>query len=160
MSIDPISADSRMEASIGSAKVPTMKVHKAGMTLICTLCAIAAWNSSADLIGTEFSGGAITGPVLSANLIGGLLLIVAAIVSPFRARIAASGALLACILCSPLYLYWTFPHLFVQFTGGEWAHPPQESFAWHGWPIAGLVGSLIIMYFVYRIFLLSSRSVT
>ena len=122
----------------------------------CLVCAAAAWNSSVDFIGTEFSGGRITGPVLNASLIGAFLLVLAMIATFIWPRVAATGALVACALCFPMYFYRTLPSFFVRISGGEWADPPKETFVWHGWSIVGLAASALVAYLCYRS-LVSSR---
>jgi hypothetical protein len=111
----------------------------------CLLCAVAAWNSSADFIGTEFGGGSITGPVLDASLIGAFLYMLALVATVALPRVAAVSAFIAALLCLPLYIYRTLPSLFVRMSGGEWKDPPRGVFVWHGWSMTGLLVSVLVV---------------
>src|SRR5437868_3135945 len=94
------------------------------------LGALAAWVSSEDFIGTEFSGGRITGPTLDASVIGAFVLILALVASFIWPRLGAVGSLLACAMCVPMQVYLTFPSVFVRLTqgAGVWADPPRDVF--------------------------------
>jgi hypothetical protein len=116
----------------------------------CLLCAVAAWNSSTDFIGTEFGSGAVTGPVLDASLIGAFLYLLALVATVALPRVAGASASMAALFCLPLYIYRTLPRLFVQISGGEWKDPPQGVFVWHGWSMTGFLVSILVVYLCSR----------
>jgi hypothetical protein len=105
------------------------------------------WRYGSDLWGTEFEGGAVTGRLLDLKLVGDLLLLLAMPLTFVFRRIAAATILLACLLCLPLYLYFTAPGPFRWVVGGEWSVPLLASFAWDWWSIGG-IATLIFAAFV------------
>jgi hypothetical protein len=128
----------------------TRMLQKGLQATMCLLCAIAAWKSFEDLTGTELIGRNVTGPIIHLAAIGAILLLIAMFTTFIVLRVAAVGALVAAILCLPLYVYRTVPRLFVRVSGGEWADPPQARFVWHGWSIMGILNTIIVVYLCYR----------
>lgn len=126
-------------------------IQSAFLATAYVLCALAAWNSSEDLIGTEFSGGRVTGPMLDGSLIAALAFVLAVITTFISRRIASMLALLAIAISLPLYLFRVFPRIFVQVVGGEWANPPTEVFVWHPWPVTGLLASTLVASVCWRL---------
>ena len=116
----------------------------------CLLCAVAAWNSSADFIGTEFSGGSVTGRTLDASLGGAALYLVALVAIFIVPRAAGILALVASILCLPIYVYRILPRLFVQVSGGEWIDPPRAPFVCDGWSIGGVLAGVLVAWSCLR----------
>ena len=104
----------------------------------CLLCAAVAIRFGSHLEGTEFSGGRITGPLLQMQNVGTLLFLLALALTFFFRRIAAAVMLLACILCLPLYLFFTAPGPFRWIFRGEWSVPLSGSFVWDWWSIGGI----------------------
>ena len=82
---------------------------KITQSAVCLLCAVIVWKYGSDLEGTEFSGGWLTGPLLDMEETGSLLFVLALLLTFFYRRIAAATTLIACLLCLPLYLYFTAP---------------------------------------------------
>ena len=56
----------------------------------CLLCAIVVWRYASSLLGTEFSGGWITGPLLEMKEVGSLLFVLALLLTFFYRRVAAA----------------------------------------------------------------------
>src|SRR5262249_31839456 len=116
---------------------------KLGQATCCMLCAVVAVKFVSDLDGTEFSGGIVTGPLLGLQNIGALLFLSAFLLTFFIRRVAALIALLACLLCFPLYLLFTAPGPFrwvvSWMTRVEWKAPLLSSFVWNWWSIASMV---------------------
>jgi hypothetical protein len=73
------------------------------------LCASVAWKYSFGLAETEFGGGTLTGPLLALYCSGGLLSVLALLLTFVYPKGAALGATLASLLCWPLYLYFAAP---------------------------------------------------
>lgn len=107
----------------------------------CFMCAISALRNTKGLEGTEFSGGWLTGPLLSLIEAGIVLFAIAFIATFFFPRIAAGVALLSSILCLPLYLYLIAPLHFNQIFGSEheFKVPPGKDFHVDVWALAGLL---------------------
>jgi len=110
-----------------------------GQFLVCLLCVILVWIYGSGLEGTEFSGGRLTGPLLDMKDLGTLLFIVAATLIFFYRRIAAAIALVASLLCLPLYLHFLAPGPFRWVFRGEYSVPAPASFAWSNWGIMGAI---------------------
>ncbi len=108
-----------------------------------------ALKSQVELDGSEFSGGSVTRPLLTMNLIGMVLMVAAAFFIFFRSRGSTIVAVAASILCLPLYMYNTTPYLFRRALPGTYSVPLQ-AFGWEGWSIAGILLSLLIPYLCYR----------
>src|SRR5271170_36019 len=84
------------------------------------LCAIPAFLISGERDGTEFSGGTVTGPMLSSAEIAIVLLLLALALTFVWLRVAAVCALAAAVLCLPLYLFLIFPGIFQWIFRGDW----------------------------------------
>jgi len=121
----------------------------------CLLCVAVAAKFQFDLDGSEFSGGRVTGRLLTMNF-AGLVVFVLALCVVFRhSRAAAVSALVASALCLPLYLYFTVPRLFRRVFPGEYSVPAQ-AFGWDLWSIAGILSTVLIVWLCYRSFRLQS----
>ena len=97
---------------------------------ICLVCAAITWRYPIGVVGTELSGGWLTGRLLNASEVGTFLFVLAfALTFPFR-RIAAGAMLTAALACLPLYLYIVAPGPFRRIVGGEYSVPLQSSFVW------------------------------
>lgn|ERR1022692_2981261 len=114
------------------------------------LCATVALRFGSDLEGTEFSGGTITGPLLQMQDVGALLFLAASPLTFLFHRIAALAALLACLLCLPLYLLFTAPGPFRWVFRGEWKTPLFSSFVWDWWSIVGIVSITLAVFACLR----------
>ena len=115
------------------------------------LCAAIAWRYGSSTQGTEFSGGRLAGLLLDMKDVGSLLFFLALPLTFFYRRIAAAIALVACLLCLPLYLYFTAPGPFRRlFNDAEWSVPPLANFVWDSWTVTGIVVLAITAYFGVR----------
>jgi hypothetical protein len=118
----------------------------------CLLCAAVAAAYS-DRAYTEFGGGALSGPLLKMNTSGGVLFLAALILTFIYRRIAAMCALVASLLCLPLYLFLVTPRPFY------WIFPfetlrrrPPPSFVWNDWALAGILLLAVLAYLCIRTF--------
>jgi hypothetical protein len=117
----------------------------------CLLCAAIAWRYGSSLVGTEFSRGWLTGPLLDMKDVGSLLFLLALLLTFFYRRIAAGTTLTACLLCLPLYLYFAAPGLFRRvFSRGEWSGPLRTGSVWDNWTVTGIVVLAITAYLAVR----------
>jgi hypothetical protein len=105
----------------------------------CFLCAVIVWRYGSGLEGTEFSGGWLTGPLLHMEDVGSILFVLALLLAFFYRRIAAAATLIACLLCLPLYLYFTIPGPFRWVFRGEYSVPLQANFFWSESNVTGIV---------------------
>jgi hypothetical protein len=112
----------------------------------CLACVIVAQRNSFGLGGTEFSGGNVTGPILDSLEIGSLLLVLALLLTFVRPRNAAALAIVASLLCFPLYLYFTAPGPFRRVFGGEYSVPLQANFVWDRSAIVGVLAVAVALY--------------
>jgi hypothetical protein len=125
---------------------------KVGQAACCLLCAVVALRFGFDLEGSEFSGRTVTGPLLGMLNIGAVLFLSALLLTFFIRRIAASIALLACLLCLPLYLLFTAPGPFRRVVGGEWKTWLVSNFVWDWWSVAGIVTCALAACACFRSF--------
>jgi hypothetical protein len=138
-----------------------MKYRRAKLTqaAACGLCAAITWRYGSSLQGTEFSRGWLTGVFLDMKDVGSLLLFLALLLTFFFRRTAAAIALIACLLCLPLYLCFTAPGLFRRvFSNAEWSVPLRASFVWDKWTIMGIALLTITAYVGVRGLLLAGDS--
>src|SRR4051812_29327377 len=99
------------------------RFHQFTQAVWCLVCAVVVWRYGYSLEGTEFSGGRLTGLLLNMKAIGALLFVLACAIVFFHRRIAAGIAILACLLCLPLYLYFAAPGSFRWLFRGEYSVP-------------------------------------
>jgi hypothetical protein len=124
-------------------KEPKQKLWQAAS---CLLCATVAWRIGDALASSEFRGGSLTGPLLDLHDSGGLLFVLAVILTFVYRRIAAGMALVSCLLCLPLYLYFTAPGPFRHVFRGEYSVPLQANFVWDKWAISGMLTLAVATY--------------
>ena len=105
----------------------------------CVLCAILGWYFAAPLEGTEFSGGSVTGPLLTLHAASGALFILSAAAVARYPRPAVAFGVVAAVLSFPLYVYFVAPGLFRTVFRGEYSVPMNAALVWNGWAIAGAV---------------------
>ena len=105
------------------------------------ICAFLALQLADGLEGTEFSGGWLTGPLLSMADIGTVLFILAFILSWLFPRVAAGIGLASCLLCLPLDCFLIAPVPFAHvFAGGhEFKVQPAPGLHWNTWPVIALI---------------------
>lgn len=88
-----------------------------------------------DVEGTEFSGGYLTGSLLSMAMDGALLFILALILGFWYVRLAATLGLLSSLLCLPIHFYFVAPVPFAELfaPGHEFMVQPSAEFHWQKW---------------------------
>ena len=87
-----------------SLKKPDIgQAFQAGSFLLCIFLAL---HITRGLDGTEFSGGWLTGPLLSMGTIGTILFVLAVVATFVFPRVAAAIGLASSLLCLPLYLFF------------------------------------------------------
>jgi len=87
-----------------SLKKPDIgQAFQAGSFLLCIFLAL---HITRGLDGTEFSGGWLTGPLLSMVDIGTVLFILALVLTFLLPRVAAVIGLASSLLCLPLYCFF------------------------------------------------------
>jgi hypothetical protein len=116
-----------------------LRTKKLCQTASCLLCAIVVWRYGSDLEGTEFIGGWLTGRLLNLYDVGTFLFVPALLLAFFFRRIAAAIALIASLLCLPLYLYFVAPGPFRSVFRGEYSIPLQATFVWNRWAALGIL---------------------
>jgi hypothetical protein len=116
----------------------------------CLLCAVMTWRIPATLAGGEFSGGSITGSLLTFYESSTYVFLLALLLTFVYQRIAAAVALIASFFCLPLYLYVTVPGFFRRVFGGEYSTPLQANFVWNRWAIIGILSVAVAVYVCLR----------
>jgi hypothetical protein len=113
---------------------------KVELAAACLLCIAVTWRYRIDLGGTEFSGGWLTGPLLNMEIVGSLLFVLALLLTFLYERVAAAISVIACLLCLPLFLYFTAPGpVRWVFRTPEWSVPLRTSFVWDTWTVGGII---------------------
>jgi len=122
--------------------------HQLSLAIVCLVGVFVALRNSNGLDGTEFSGGWLTGPLLSMTDVGIVLFLLALIVTFVSARVAAAIALAASLLCLPLYLYFLAPVPFNQIFGfgHQFKVQPGAGSHWDRWAIAGVLTLAVTVY--------------
>jgi hypothetical protein len=111
---------------------------------ICVVCALVGGLFTNKLGASEFSGGSVTGRLLSLHSFSLLLFLLSALATFFLPRIAAAIGLCAVAASLPLYLFFLAPGLFRAVFGGKWSVPPIGLFAWNAGAAAALAASLFV----------------
>jgi hypothetical protein len=134
--------------------------HRLWLAINCLVCVVVALRNTNGLEGTEFSGGSLTGPLLSMIDIGSVLFVLAFIVAFIYPRIAGTIGLASSLLCLPLYLYFIAPVPFNQIFGfgHELKVQPGRGFHWDRWAIAGVLTLGVTTYLCLRGFAVTSRT--
>lgn len=116
------------------------------------LCASLAVKLTSGLDGTEFSGGWLTGPLLSMADNAIILFVLALILIFLFPRIAALIGIASSLLCLPLYCFFLAPVPFAQVfaRGHQFKVQPAPGFHWHTWPVAALFAVATAIYFCIR----------
>lgn len=91
------------------------------------VCLAFTWRLTYGLGRTEFSGGRITGPLLSMSDFAILLFLVSTILVFWLPRTMAFLAGLACVLCFPLCALFLAPGPCRKIVGGVWSVPLQSN---------------------------------
>ncbi len=126
----------------------------------CLLCVVVALRNTNGLEGTEFSGGWLTGPLLSMTDVGTVLFVLALIVAFVYPRIAGAIGLASSLLCLPLYLYFIAPVPFNRIFGfgHEFKVQPSGGFHWNKWAIGGVLTLTVATYVCLRGFAVTRRA--
>ena len=126
--------------------------HQVALALICLVCVFVALQNTKGLDGPEFSGGWLTGPLLSMADIGMVLFLLAVGVAFVLPRVAAAMGLASSLLCLPLYLYLTAPVPFNRIFGfgHEFKVQPSGGFHWDRWAITGVLTLAVTTYICLR----------
>jgi hypothetical protein len=114
------------------------------------LSALLAWKNQGPVEGTEFSGGWLTGSMLSLNQVGSSLCIAALLATFWFPQIAATTGLIASVLCLPLYLYFVAPGPCRWVFRGEYSVPLQANFVYDKWALAGMFAILVVGFVCFR----------
>jgi hypothetical protein len=130
------------------------------LAVSCLVCVVVALRNTNGLEGTEFSGGWLTGPLLSMTDSGTVLFVLALIGSCVYPRIAGAIGLASSLLCLPLYLYFIAPVPFSQIfgSGHEFKVQPSGGLHWDKWAIAGVLTLAVTVFVCFRGFAATSRA--
>jgi hypothetical protein len=137
------------QRSLNVTKPNAGQAFQAGSFVLCAFLVLRVMSGSD---GTEFSGGWLTGPLLSIANSGNVLFILAAVLTfPFP-RVAAGIGLVASLLCVPLCAFFIVPVPFAQVfaRGHEFSVRPTPGFHWQTWPIATLLAVVLADYLCVR----------
>ncbi len=126
--------------------------QKLWMGVSCLICVLVVLQNIDGLEGTEFSGGWLTGPLLTMAEVGSLLFLLAMVATFVLPRVAAATAIVSSLLCVPLYLFFVAPVPFsrVFAPGHEFKVYHSPGFHWDTWAIAGLLTVAFTTYFCLR----------
>jgi hypothetical protein len=103
------------------------------------------WIRLDDFGNSEFIGGWLTGRIFSMADDGGMLFLLALVLTIFLPRIASAVALAASLLCLPLYLYVVAPGPFRQLFKGVYSVPLQDWFVWDWWAVSGITTLFLVV---------------
>lgn len=96
------------------------------------------WIHLDDFGNSEFIGGWLTGKIFSLADFGGILFLFALLLTVFLPRVASAVALLASLLCLPLYLYVVAPGPFRRIFKGAYSVSLQHPFVWDWSAMSGI----------------------
>lgn len=108
---------------------------------------LACWlmlKNTFALDGTEFSGGRVTGPILTMADVGLITFVVALLLAYPLPRISSVMTLLASCLSLPLLLYFIAPGPFRSVFRGEYSVPLESNFVWDRWSLEPAIVILIV----------------
>ncbi len=137
------------------------KLGKQGLIQITSLflCVVVGWVNSSIVEPSEFSGGRVTGLLLTLQNTGLYLFAAAVLLTFLFRRLGAGIALAAALVSMPFYLYFVFPALFRTLLKGDYSARVQAAIVWNKWAIAGILALGLAMY-VCACGLLSGHSQT
>ena len=129
--------------------------QKSIQAVSCLFCLIM-WRYGPKLDGTEFSGGWLTGPLLTLYNSGTLLYGTALLLTFIFRRISAAITIVASLLCLLLYAYFVAPgHFRWVFRRAEFEVPSRANFVWNDWAIVGILALAIAAYVSFRSLMVS-----
>ena len=116
------------------------------------LCVSLALKLTSGLDGTEFSGGWLTGPLLSMADRAIIIFVLALVITFFFPRIAATLGIASALLCLPLCCFFIAPVPFANVfaRGHEFSVQQAPGFHWRMWPVTGSLSLSITLYFCIR----------
>jgi hypothetical protein len=135
------------------AKLNRQNVWPAIAFLACTGVLWVHLNNFED---SEFSGGWLSGKILTMAEVSVPLFLCALVCTIFLPRIAAIVGLVATALCLPFYLYVVMPGPYRRIFQGEYSFPLQREFAWNFWGVTGIV--TLILAALFSVLMLSRPS--
>jgi len=126
------------------------------------LCVCLTLQVTSGLDGTEFSGGWLTGPLLSMANIGTVLFVLALVLTLLLPRVAAGIGLVSSLLCVPLCAFFIAPVPFARVfrRGHEFKVQPSPGFHWHIWPVTTSLAIALACYLCIRRFAASGQTPT
>ncbi len=129
-----------------------LKAGQAFQAAVFLLCVFLALHITSGLDGTEFSGGWLTGPLLSMTDIGTGLFMLALVLTIFVPRVAAAIGFASSLFCLPLYCFFIAPVPFARLfaRGHEFKVQPAPGFHWHTWPMAAMLALVVAAYTCIR----------
>jgi hypothetical protein len=132
----------------------TLKTRQAFQTATFLLCISLALRITSGLDGTEFSGGWLSGPLLSMTDIGIGLFMLAIVWTFFSQRVAAAIGLVSSLFCLPLCCFFIAPVPFARIFahGHGFKVQPAPGFHWHTWSVAALLAVVVAGYNCIRDF--------
>jgi hypothetical protein len=130
------------------------------------LCSAMAWTQADRVDGSEFIVGRVTGPIFTLFESGLLIFVLATVVtfiyrlyighisyiSAIYRRAAAVMGIAACLLCFPLYLYFTAPGPFRFVFRGTYSVPLQSNFVWDKEMVGGMLTLVVAVLVSLRNF--------
>ena len=125
------------------------QAFQAGSILLCVILELQV---TSGLDSTEFSGGWLTGPLLSIADIGIALFILAFVLTFLVPRVAAAVGFASSLLCLPLSWFFIAPVPFAEVfaRGHEFKDPPAPGFHWNTWPVTTLLAVAFALYLCVR----------
>jgi MFS-type transporter involved in bile tolerance (Atg22 family) len=128
------------------------KMGQVWQAISCILCFLLAVRITDGLDGTEFSGGWLTGPLLSMADMGILLFVFAFVATFVFPRVAAVLGLASSLLCLPLYLFFIAPVPFnrVFGFGHQFKVQPTPGIHWEKWTVTGLLALVLTCFLCAR----------
>jgi hypothetical protein len=136
----------------GGHQVKKNGTQHLSLAIMCVVGVMVALQNTRGLAGTEFSGGWLTGPLLSMTDVGAVLFLLALGVTFAYSRVAAAIGLASALLCLPLYLFLTAPGPFSKIFGfgHELKVPPSAGLRWDTWAIMGVLTLAATAYVCIR----------
>ena len=133
------------------AEMESETVKRLPYATIYLLCAVIGVLFATPLEQSEFSGGRVTGWLLSIHDLSMWLFVMAAVMTLFAPRTAAAIGLLAVIGALPLYVFFVAPGVFHALFRGEWKIHPTGFFQWDMGAGAALAVLILAVYVQTRI---------
>jgi glucan phosphoethanolaminetransferase (alkaline phosphatase superfamily) len=124
---------------IRRTKMTKIRTGELPQAAACLLCLVLMWSKLDALGASEFIEGRLTGSIFWMAESSAFLFASALVLTFFFRRLAAIIAVVAVLLCIPIYLYVLFPGVLRRVFGGEWSVPIRGIFSWDDWAFAGIL---------------------